>query len=1460
MKARKGYTKGMIRDNSRSKYPDDSYYSLKNFKVVTDGGNSTGSLENERGHVLSFVVPNLAEATYADDVNSYTIPAQADLRIIGWGTLNDTIVVITTNETSEAPTGGVAQIWAFEYDEATSTIVDINPNNELNPTVHLKYNNVLNMSSHYRVARIIGRYENASTQRIYWTDNFNPVRTLNIASDKSLTTPPDSVDLNPGVSLTQPVIWDVGNGGLPAGTSIQFTYRLLNSSGGRTIFAPPSPIVPLNETGYKVTGLQNFNGNGVPSQLLRSVTVRIEGIDTNYDVIEYYAIHYSAFGVATVYLFDEGKVPLTGAVDKECTTLDGAEIIPLVEYNMLSSGFEIAKDIEVKDNLLIAANTKGISSEFDFDSRVYRYNSSRLARLLDANPNKNITLSGVDDTFVTDDTLDTGTIATIPEEHDAVNPYNTDNQGPVEWATNRQYKFQKDGTTLGGEGTNISYKFVEHKTQAYTNIPLTSATQLDPPHIVVTRNPIGATPLNHNIINKDGAVQTYNIDQQFLNGASFTHHCYFAGHSRGEVYRYGIVFYTKKASTGFTKWIGDIRIPEIDEPGSVKFPLQDRISPSGATTQYPWLKSIGIEFSVDVSSIADQITGFSFVRVLRDEVNKSRLGTGMLMWFETRFANDTSSFIPYGEEEGDIMSNYLITSGNPPTRSSTSRLQVFGMSEDRHFIVRDYPKWGYYSDTNILGEPKKRCVTHLVSPLGVQSPVSFKAGDYIRTTGYYKAFCHRYGDFFSMSALDLNKMTFGFEYRMFDYVEKDHASELFELLHAESLGIGEVKGGGLFKTIMTGTLGLSDNVANAGFGVESGIGLTYNTWTPFSIGNKKLAMLLSNSPSNAWSQNPATAVQWVDHTTSGTAEFSIPRWAPGQGRSLIPVTFKEVSYARYLTNQYGGNTYEDRSVNKYYFIGHYQPLVNGITSYVNKCFHGDVYTNYYDSEILAPYNDHEDVPGQPYNEIDNTKNKMSTVVMCPVESHGINLEFRPQGDQWSKTRKGNGGLTSVDYPQSATDFNFAYSNYDFVTEKFFAKDFLINLTEEHPNRIWASNNKINGELIDSWRIFDPNEYTEVNGVQGPINRIINWKESLYFYQDKGVGKVAINERSIINDDSGTELVLGTGGVLSDYSYLSTEVGSYHQFGIAASTQAIYHYDARLKKIFSLSGEGLQPISDIKGMSSFFDKDINGAILKSDKTLTTLGIGPIGVEAIPDYRYNRVLFTFLNAKAARILTPLTTYNVGDIIYNGSGEYYNVLIGFSTNDSEKPTMPPSSVSFVKTGNNGLTVSYNEFIGAFESFYDYVPSMYLQYGRRLLSVSPLDVNEAYVHNIGNFCTYYGRDPFPSTIETTLGTNGDFVKVFNNLEFYGQVNDTNGLDISDETFNRIRLYNDYQDTGTINLINNIKRRMRTWRYTIPRDNSGAKARLRGQWTNLVLEYDNANNKQHIVHDIIYSFVPTAL
>ena len=52
--------------------------------------------------------------------------------------------------------------------------------------------------------------------------------------------------------------------------------------------------------------------------------------------------------------------------------------------------------------------------------------------------------------------------------------------------------------------------------------------------------------------------------------------------------------------------------------------------------------------------------------------------------------------------------------------------------------------------------------------------------------------------------------------------------------------------------------------------------------------------------------------------------------------------------------------------------------------------------------------------------------------------------------------------------------------------------------------------------------------------------------------------------------------------------------------------SIFHYDVRLQKVYKL-GQGLNPLSDVEGMASFFRENVLGNVQTTDQVLLGKGI-------------------------------------------------------------------------------------------------------------------------------------------------------------------------------------------------------------------------------------------------------------
>lgn len=1407
------YIGGLDRDTSKSKYQPNKYFNMLNGKVITEDGLSTGSITNEKGNSLSFTIPdtqamweltipegytgptNISFVTpggsfvvptsattlqgiYNDLINNILIaagitlgninivlgnssiffiglntsglnmtvtgtaeiveivPAQTGLKIVGMGTLRNKVIIFTTPSSSVTPSS-YCQIWVVEYDETTQTIEDIN-GTTLVPSEHLVYNQKLDLSLEYRVGEIIGRYETTNIQRIYWTDNYNPVRVFNIAlGSDAFALNPEDLNLQPGVLLTVPTISSIGVGSIPTPSCVQYCYRLKNADGAETTISPASPPLPLTNFDSTTTDYEDYEGT--VSSASRSVTYTIDNIDTDYSIIEHIVVLYRNKDVPEIYMFKQDAVPSSGTITVTHSGTEDYLALSLVEFNALTSGFSKCKSLSQKRNRLVAANISTEKIDLDYDARAYRFNTSQIARLYDGQGTLEYVINGGAPNYLQ-----------VIETADAVNPFNDEN--PVtnsDWAAADQYKYQADGFTLGGTGPNISYEFITEELIADTIA-------------VATNFPYQES--NVSTLNISNLVEeTLSYSSQYGDFKSPYRAAYLRGFARGETYRFGIVFYDKAGNPTYTKWIGDIRFPECQDTG---FDL--------GTAQNGWfdpmnmaLKSVGIRFTVDISSIKSQISGFSIVRLERAIEDRTVLGSGSVVHFEST----DHPFFAYNK----IKDNNGVTYGTRHTINGVDRT-------DTVFLL-DRPGLPTQSAVGI------RNLFGYISPetQWSSSPHSFISGDYLRTIGYYEAEGVIYND-----SGGTNDGSAGIYYKAHTRQTGLGAAETEKyLIESRQTMTKETT------VPITGHLVLNASYAKTNI---------LNRGIPLALGNKKELCIIDSTPGNAYySSTPS-------YPGSPVLTFSTSNPGQGDNTGVVGGTcphIKLLSYRRFLANQYNGNTYTSRTGQSYISCSNFVRVTsNSDNTQTPSVFGGDVYVYQYSDEVLFQYWNDTDTYDDPYGD------KLSVGFIFPCEST-INFGYHSSPFIWvyekDSTNMGNNEATEYSYYP-------VYSQEANQITKFVTKPLVVTDTEEHPHRIWASDTKTDGEFIDSWRIFRTNNYTEVDGIHGQINKVVTNRDRLFFYQDKAIGIASIEDRNIsVDPTTGTETILGTGRVLDYYSYLTTETGTQHQFSVVSSGSSLYHVDARLRKIFRVS-DGIQPISDIKGLSAYLDDNLTGYLQSLDKTTRPL---PIGIHGEYDPRNNRVLFTVLNAIQGEV---------------------------------DPDGPDSAVTLDPVG---FTIGFSEAMQSFESFYSFTPRIYLNTGRRLLSVDPeAEHNDVYIHNISTPGVYYG-DIYPFNLTVLVNKDPYLTKVFDSIDYMMESKNSLAIDQPIDTFNSLRFYTAYQDSGVITLTpaTNIIRKLRHWRYNTIRNNTLDRDRIRDFHMLVDFVYNNTDGNSIVLHDLITSY-----
>jgi hypothetical protein len=1221
------FSKGMNLDKSLLRLEQGEYLESNNFRVTTEEGSTSLSITNPLGNTHSFTLPVLS--------------GYPNLRIIGNCVVRDKVIIFSTNVTNT--TGGFGQIWEINYDPITKDHVSTN----------LLYNNNLLFSTQYPV-KALGIFENEKISHVYFSNNHANPYAVNITDPDLINKSPDMIKINTPYEMSVPTLRMIEVGGiLPAG-GYQLFYFMKNKYGTITGMSPVgSQINIVSSVEGASTGFQEYEGTIPGTVTSKLIRFAIKGLDTNYDSIEVGYLYYTgAVQIPVIKIFKE--VNITGS--SITSTLTGGEQSRTISYEEFLSArviFDTVKELTSKDNTLYFLNTRTKDFDIDFDARAYRYK-------LNSN-----------NTYVS---------LPVPEDADAINPYNDENPDTnPDWDANDQFKYKQNSNILGGTGPNVSYEFTVRSitgdvstSQGSHTPPDKSAPIIAPFTDVYTTgdffDDFGIPGVEHNQPNHFNSFKSPYIAHTYT------------GYARGEVYRFGIVFY-KSGKASFVKWIGDIKFPSISDvdgkptlgagsPGEINTYPIGREEPFFAPGSVE-LATMGITFTVDISSIRNDIDGYSIVRVERTENDKTRLGTGIL---NTLWKNNSAT-------PAYFMPTYRGRNNADPAFTTMTTKEMYNFdSPDVHF-----------------------------------NTIRFKEGDYIKI----------------LQTLDRSVYSVGFE----------EDSEWIKY-----------KGSLTYQTHDRYPLKTYKTVNNFGTIAKD-----------ISVGIEEKFLNLArrfNDADNIFTQAGSRTSLITLDTELNTVDYNIT--------DNLPTKKLLISYERYNSAQYGGNTYSDRTKNEYISCNNYvQVNSNTSNSLTFRVYGGDTYVTFYDHTKLEKnwgegHTGFESGDGNSAN-----KEKYFTAQMYPVEC-SFNVDLR-RGYHFAK-KTDFSGVTQV---HDVYNYDAVYSKPNNI-RVFFAKPINFESSEIQDHRIWASQVKTSGEYTDSWTIFRPADYLDLESQYGEINAALIFNDRFLVFQNRGMGMLLTNPMSLIQDTGGSELVLGTGNKLQRFNYMSTNVGSSHQWGVLATSNAVYWYDSLNKGIYTIAEE-VSLLSLVKGVSSLLRNNF-ADLTQADNPYIYNGVS-VGYDA----QYNEVLFSFI---------------------------------------------------VSNSNLRKTLVFSDYNQFFRGFYSINSPMYINTGDKLLSLNPSSRDSVYLHNRGNYCQFY-NNYFNSDISIVTNKHPDSTKTLDNIEIHS--NSTIGPLDDNTCFDEYIGTNSYQTTGVITNPNLI-RRERTWKMHVPRDSNNSiyttlKSRMRDKY-----------------------------
>lgn len=363
--------------------------------------------------------------------------------------------------------------------------------------------------------------------------------------------------------------------------------------------------------------------------------------------------------------------------------------------------------------------------------------------------------------------------------------------------------------------------------------------------------------------------------------------------------------------------------------------------------------------------------------------------------------------------------------------------------------------------------------------------------------------------------------------------------------------------------------------------------------------------------------NPYYNISNTDFVTNSKHEYVY------KDSNNLPVTgnyLNTSSFGTFLCNitrnctPYGGYTKVAKDNSKYYSYSDIKEFNNNIDNYID-VFDGDTY--------IGPFE---------YTSAHKVSNRaigllttMNVQYAIPVESsinmyidHGYKFSRNTNNVNvsWIQEEPANvDGVFKQQTPQYL--YNTAYSLTKTIGQKYSTISYDTKDKQFYPYRCRYSEKKENGELEDSWQNFKAANYIDVDPNYGKITGLKRFKNNLMFWQEKSFGAFSVNERTAVTDNNNHEVLLGSGGLLSRYDYISTTSGlEDNAFAYAITTQSLYWIDVFNTVFCQYNGGGdYSQISITKNINTAVSREYRldgNAQIKRYKVLT-------------DPRYNEVYF-------------------------------------------------------------------------------------------------------------------------------------------------------------------------------------------------------------------------------------------
>lgn len=263
---------GMQRDLNMLKHPANYLYDARNIRITSRGEDTLLSITNERG----------SKEVLVSNTNGTTDAIGAIGYYLGHCLLNKYLVIFSLFiKRTPSPTTREILSKITRIDLETKQVAELYSGND----------NDLNFDIAHPI-ETLGFYENENIQKVYWTDNYNQPRVINIVGNIKKDSPNQfdfvrELELNEIVTITK----EFSSSGSFAPGVIQYAFTYYNKYGQESnIFY----VSPLLYTSYA------DRGGSPEDKIPNTFNISIKNIDTNFDYIRIYSIQRTSLNATPI--------------------------------------------------------------------------------------------------------------------------------------------------------------------------------------------------------------------------------------------------------------------------------------------------------------------------------------------------------------------------------------------------------------------------------------------------------------------------------------------------------------------------------------------------------------------------------------------------------------------------------------------------------------------------------------------------------------------------------------------------------------------------------------------------------------------------------------------------------------------------------------------------------------------------------------------------------------------------------------------------------------------------------------------------------------------------------------------------------------------------------------------------------------------------------------------------------